>query len=202
MLDYTQTPITYAFRTRSLYGSYIQNPIAYALDKANRWTLISGNYERANGLYTIATRDLGAYGVYMQDGSAEIRPSQLNHWSNPYKQDIDNKYTVLGLDGYNPNAVVSENALINIVDGMIRNATTIDVNAFITTNQLNSLFYSGVKRIDKDRQSVTREEAIAMILEAVDVREGYGLGQVHKTLHLLMEILLLIRSIDRPLQKQ
>jgi hypothetical protein len=175
LLDYTQAPITYAFRTRSLYGSYIQNPIAYALNKANRWTLMSGNYEHANGLYTIATRDLGAYGVYMQDGSAEIRPNQLNHWSNPYKQAIDNKYTVLGLDGYNPNAAVSENILINIVDGMTRNANTIDVNAFITTNQMNRLYYSGVKKNrTKDRPSVTREEAIAMILEAIDVREGYG----------------------------
>jgi hypothetical protein len=175
LLDYTQAPITYAFRTWSLYGSYIQNPIAYALDKANRWTLMSGNYERANGLYTISTRNLGAYGVYMQDGSSEIRPTQLNHWSNPYKQDIDNKYTVLGLNGYNPNAFVSENVLINIVDGMIRNANTINVDAFITTNQMNSLYYSGVKKNrTKDRQSVTREEAIAMILEAIDVREGYG----------------------------
>ncbi len=70
-IEYVQTPITYAFRTTSLYGSYIQNPIAYALDQSKRWTLMPGNYERSNGFYTMSTKNLGAYGVFIQDKSTE-----------------------------------------------------------------------------------------------------------------------------------
>lgn len=174
-IEYVQTPITYAFRTTSLYGSYIQNPIAYALDQSKRWTLMPGNYERSNGVYTMSTKNLGAYGVFIQDKSTEIAPNQSKHWSNPYKQRIDNKYTVLGLQSYNPDAVVSENALINIVHGMIKKSDTIDINAYITRSQLESLYYSGVKKnMNKNSSYVRREEAIAMILEAIDVREGYG----------------------------
>ena len=175
VLKYTQAPMTVAFRTTSLYGSYIQKPIAYELNQTQGWNLIPGTYERADGLFTIDTKNMGTYGVFMQENSREIVPTQTNHWSNPYKQRIDSQYTVLGLQGYNPNAFVSENALINITHGMISKSDTIDINGYITSNQLNSLYYAGVKKdMTKGSPSVAREEAIAMIIEAIDVREGYG----------------------------
>lgn len=172
-LKYADQPITYGLSTNNRYQIYGKNPVVYALNPENRWETVQGNYDRVEGAYVMATRNIGSYGVFLMENSTEIVSTKPSHWSEPYKQKIDGMYTVLGLEGYNPDAAVKENELINILYNLVLENKKMDVSDYISNDMINTLVYSGIKQNSfKDRVNLNREEAIAMMMKTFEIRDN------------------------------
>lgn len=172
-LTYSDKPIELGLTTNNRYELYGYNPLVYSLDTDTRWTQMSGNYDRLDGAFKISTRNLGAYGVYLTGNSSEIKSVNPRHWSEPYKEAIDKKYTVSGLAGYNPSNPIPENEWLNIIDAIVTNKSDFDVQAYISQAQLSSLMYAGIKNdVTSGGNTVSREEAIHMLVMAMEIKTG------------------------------
>lgn len=176
LLDYSDVPIELGLSTNNRYELYGREPVVYALDPERRWEEVEGDYDREEGAFMLSTRNIGSYGVFLTEGSKEIVSTKPSHWSEAYKKVIDDKYTVLGLEGYNPDGKIPENQFINVCYSLITENKTIDVTRYISTQQLNELYYAGIKTdTSKGQSSISRQEAIAMMMETIELREGQNI---------------------------
>ncbi len=172
-LTYADTPIELGLTTNNRYEIYGYSPLVYSLDTDTRWTQMSGNYDRLDGAFKISTRNLGAYGVYLTGNSSEIQSVNPRHWSEPYKEAIDDKYTITGLEKYNPINPISENEWLNIIDAIVTDKADFDVQAYISQAQLNSLMYAGIKMdTTSGASTISREEGIHMLVMAMEIKTG------------------------------
>ncbi len=171
-LVYSDVPLEIGLTTNSRHEVYGKEPTVYANTSKGSWDKVSGSYDRGEGAYMITTNNIGSYGVYLMEGSNEIKSTLPTHWSESYKSKIDDKYTVEGLSGYNPNSFVKEDEYINIIYSLIGKKTEINTSEYINNQKLDALFYSGVKS-DKSKggSSIKREEAIAMMMSAMEIRD-------------------------------
>lgn len=176
-LKYSDVPIKLGLTTNNRYKIYGKSPIVYSLDAKQDWSQVSGAYDSKAGAFMLSTKNIGSYGVYLMEGSSDIKSTKVTHWSESYKNKVDSLYTVSNLTGYNPDSAVPENTYINIIYGIVSKNKVIDVKQNIGNDQLNALYYSGIK-IDKtkDAASLNREEAIAMMMRAFEIRENMTLA--------------------------
>jgi len=176
-LDYSDVPLEIGLSTSSRYQVYGKNPIVYSLDSNQNWDKMTGSYDRTEGAYMLNTKNIGSYGVFLMEGSNEIKSSIPTHWSEIYKAKIDDMYTVIGMTGYNPNGYVKEDEFINIIYNLVKKEEEIDVSAYVSNNQLSALYYAGIKT-DKTKGATTlnREEAIAMMMRTLEIRDKLTLA--------------------------
>lgn len=176
-LSYSDVPLEIGLSTSSRYQVYGKTPIVYSLDSNQNWDKMSGKYDRSEGAYMLATKNIGSYGVFLMEGSNEIKSSVPTHWSESYKAKIDDKYTVLGMTGYNPNSYVKEDEFINIVYHLVKKQDEIDVSQYVSSEQLKSLYYAGIKTDEsKGATTLNREEAVAMMMRTLEIRDKLTLA--------------------------
>lgn len=176
-VDFSDVPISFGLSTNNRYKIYGKAPIVYALDTKENWTQVTGTYDQKEGAFMMSTKNVGSYGVFLMEGSSDIKSIKANHWSEPYKNKVDSLYTVSGLTGYNPDGAIPENMYINIIYGIVSGEKVIDVKRYISSEQLNALYFSGIKTDrTKDATALHREEAIAMMMRAFEIRENLVLA--------------------------
>jgi len=182
-LSYSDKPLEIGLSTNNRYSVYGKNPLAYGMDVSKNWSELVGSYSQNKGALFVKTSNIGSYGAYIKENSSEIQSSKPSHWSESARASIDAKYTVIGLNAFDPNDRVSENEMINIVYSMVKEEDTIDVERYISKEQLNALYYSGIKvDTSKDGSSINREEAINMMIRAAEIRGNYQLDTDEKVL--------------------
>jgi hypothetical protein len=174
---FSDVPMNIGLSTNNRYTIYGKAPVVYALDSKEDWSQVIGTYDQKAGAFMLSTKNIGAYGVFLMEGSSEIKSTNVRHWSEAYKNKVDSLYTVKGLTGFSPDSAIPENTYINIVHGIVSGDKVIDVLSFVGSEQLNALYYSGIK-IDrtKDGKTIRREEAIAMMMRAFEIRENLTLA--------------------------
>lgn len=171
-INYTDVPIELGLSTNNRYEIYGKEPVVYSLNPERRWEEVDGNYDREEGAFMMNTKNIGSYGVFLTEGSNEIVSTKPSHWSEIYKAAIDSEYTVIGLDGYDPDRGIPENQVINICYSLIVGDETIDVDQYISSKQLSQLMYAGIKTdTTKDATTITRQEGIAMMMAMMEIRD-------------------------------
>jgi hypothetical protein len=175
-LSYSDVALQIGLSTNSRYQVYGKNPIAYGQGVSNTWNKLGGSYDRSSGAFMLSTKDLGSFGVFLMEGSSEIVSSKKSHWSEPSKAIIDDLYTVSGLTNYNPDGKVTEDQYMNIIYSMISGDEVIDVTKYISNEQLDALYYAGVKTDrSKSASTINREEAISMMMRTLEIRDNLKL---------------------------
>jgi len=176
-LDYSDKPLEIGLSANSRYEVYGKSPIVYALDANRTWSKLDGLFDRTEGAFMLSTTNIGSYGIFLMEGSSEIQSSVPSHWSEQYKKTIDSMYTVLGMNGYNPNLTIKEDEYINILYSLVKGEEEINVAKYISNEQLNALYYAGIKSDKtKGRSSLNREEAIAMMMRTIEIRNDITLA--------------------------
>jgi len=176
-IDFSDVPLNIGLSTNNRYKIYGKSPIVYALDAQDKWIQVNGTYDQKEGAFMMSTKNLGSYGVFLMEGSSDIKSTKPTHWSESYKKTVDGLYTVSGLTGFNPDSAVPENTYINIIHSIVSGEKVIDVKRYINSEQINALYYSGIKTDrTRDALSLNREEAIAMMMRAFEIRENLTLA--------------------------
>ncbi len=175
-LRFSDTPIEIGLNTSSRYSVYGKNPVVYSSHSASGWDKLSGTYNRSEGAFMVSTRNVGSYGVFLMEGSQEIVSSIPNHWSESYKSQIDDLYTVKGLAGYNPDSPISENEVLNIIYQVVSKQKEINADAPVGSSLLDAMYYAGLKTdTSSGGSTIKREEAIAMMMKAMEIRNNLTL---------------------------
>jgi hypothetical protein len=118
------------------------------------------------------TVDVGSYGLYAVSRPTGITGihTEPNHWSEPYRRDVFNRYTIIGIQNYNPSAKISEKNLVQAVYGSVSGADTIDLSLLLSDQNMTTLVRSGIKvNTSQTKTTVTREEALSVFVRSYEI---------------------------------
>ncbi|VDN47881.1 conserved exported protein of unknown function [Petrocella atlantisensis] len=170
---YLDQPMTLGLKTTSVYDLNLSDTALYIKDANANWSKTdNGRYSTATGMMSFETADVGSYGLY-----AVSRPTNIPgihvapaHWSEPYRRDVYSRYTINGIQNYDPNGKISEKNLVQAVYGSVTDTDTIDLSALLSDQNMTTLLRSGIKTNESQtKTTVTREEALSVFVRGYEI---------------------------------
>lgn len=173
-LYYTDTPMTLELSTNTRYEVYDQDLALYMKDHKSKWSLLEGAYNHYDALMIFETAQLGSYGLYTYDRSGSMEGHQnTTHWSETFRKDIFSQITIEGLSNYNPEAQVSEKAMVQATYGTVMDLPNIDLTESLDQQSLKTMLRAGIKDdVSQTGTSISREEAISMFVRTAEIVGG------------------------------
>ena len=174
IINYTDTPMSLALKTRTRYEVYDQDLALYVKNRKANWITVEGVYNKTTAMMAFDTSTIGSYGLYVFDRETTVSGNTSpNHWSETYREAVYGAISVEGLSNYNPEARVSESAVVQAVYGTVMDAPVIDLTEALIGTEMQTLQRAGIKEdTDQTQDAISREEAISMFARTLEIVEG------------------------------
>lgn len=170
-IHYADKNMEIDIKTDNLYGREVNTYVKGNNDN-KKWTKIQSRYDSNTNMMSINTSRIGTYAVNITE--TDVYSTNWNHWSEMYRRDITSKYAINGLGSpYNPNGLVKETQVINIIYNTVSNNNIFDINGYIPSNIMRTMINSGIKiNSSKNKNTISREEVLSMFVRAYEIKKG------------------------------
>ncbi len=172
-VNYTDEQMSLEMKTNSRYQVYQQESAVYVKDSQAKWQKVDSSYDRYEAVMKFDTAKVGTYGVVIYDRETEVTGNtKPNHWSESYREQVYENYSVEGLVTYSPDAAATRVAFLQGIYGTLMDADAIDLTDSLSSQERQTLVRAGVVSTDLTSGGISRAEAIAAFGRATEIYQG------------------------------